>query len=153
MTSTSWKDGDMSNDARLVPDDSVAVVQRYLTCISELDVDGALAVVADDVIIEMPFVAQGQTQVQGEAAHSFLRALPKLFTQMRFFDVVIHGLTESGYVVAEFKSDGITRRGPPYPNRYVALFQVKDGKIGTLREYYDPNVVVSAFESKGAQGQ
>jgi ketosteroid isomerase-like protein len=144
-----WKDVDVTHDAQLADTDPVKVVQRYLACISELDVEGALAVVADDVTIEMPFAAEGLTRVvQGEAAHSFVRALPKLFTQMRFFDLVIHGLTDTGYVVAEFRSDGITRRGAPYPNRYVALFQVQDGKVTTLREYFDPNVSTAAFENK-----
>src|SRR4051812_11882034 len=126
--------------------DPVRVVQHYLSCISDLDAEAALTVMSAEVTIEMPFAAEGHTRaVQGEAAHSFLRALPKLFTQMHFFDVVLHGLTETGYVVAEFRSDGITRRGASYQNRYVALFQVEDGKITALREYFDPNVAVSAF--------
>ena len=146
----------MTKNAPTVGPDPVEVVRQYLNCISDLDVDGAVAVVADDIVIEMPFANEGGTRlVQGEAAHSFLRLLPKLFTQMRFYDVVIHGLTATGYVVAEFKSDGITRRGGLYPNRYVALFEVRDGKIATLREYFDPNVLTTAFELKvpGASSQ
>lgn len=136
-----------------LPDASspVDVVRYYLDCISDLDVDGALSVVADDAVIEMPFAAATGTRVvQGAAAHTFVRALPKLFTQMRFYDVVMHGLTESGVVVAEFKSDGITRKGVSYPNRYVAIFEVAGGKINALREYFDPNVLLSAFEPKSA---
>lgn len=129
--------------------DPVQVVQRYLQLVGDLDVDGALALVADDVTIEMPFAGpSGTPSAQGAAAHAFVRALPKLFTQMRFYDIVMHGLTESGLVVAEFKSDGITRKGVSYPNRYVALFEVRDGKIATLREYFDPNVLSQAFAPK-----
>jgi ketosteroid isomerase-like protein/3-phenylpropionate/cinnamic acid dioxygenase small subunit len=136
----------MTDHAHQEAVDPVAVVERYLSCISDLDVDGALVTLADDVIIEMPFAAAGGTRmVEGEAAHQFVAALPKVFTQMRFYDVVVHGLTQSGVVVAEFKSDGITRRGTRYPNRYVAVFEVDDGRITTLREYFDPNVLAAAF--------
>jgi ketosteroid isomerase-like protein len=73
--------------------------------------------------------------------------MPKLFEQLPMRDVVVHGHLSSGRIVAEYRSEGITRRGRPYVNTYVAFFEVRDARIAFWREYFDPNVVAAAFPS------
>jgi ketosteroid isomerase-like protein len=65
--------------------------------------------------------------------------------------VVVHGRLPSGQIVAEYRSDGITRAGRAYPNSYVAFFELRDGRIAFWREYFDPHVVAAAFPPAGSK--
>lgn len=124
----------------------VNVVRELIDRIGRLDVDGALELVADDVVLELPFRGDGgPRRLEGDAARRFVRAMPKLFATLPFHDVVVHGTLPSGQVVAEYASDGTTHAGRSYRNTYVALFEVRDGRIATWREYFDPTVIAAAF--------
>jgi len=129
------------------PDETLA--RRAIELMSELDVQGVLEILADDFTLEFPFRHDGGPRVlDADASRSFLRAMPKLFTRMHMYDVVIHGKTGSGWVIAEYKSDGLTKAGRAYPNRYVGFLQVIDGKLARWREYFDPEVVSAAFPAR-----
>lgn len=123
-----------------------AVVRELLARIGRLDVDAALELVTDDVVLELPFRADGgPRRLEGDDAKRFVRAMPKLFARLPFCEVVVHGNLPSGQVVAEYSSGGTTREGRPYRNAYVALFGIRDGRVATWREYFDPTVVAAAF--------
>jgi ketosteroid isomerase-like protein len=122
------------------------VVAQILGLVGSLDIDAARKLLDEDLLLELPFRGDGGPRVmRGKDALRFVGAMPALFSQLPFHDVVVHGALPSGAVVAEYKSDGITHGGRPYRNAYVALFRVTDGKIAEWREYFDPNVVSAAF--------
>jgi ketosteroid isomerase-like protein len=139
MTATS------GSDARL-PDE--AVVQRIIELIGTLDVAGVMELITDDFALEFPFRADGgPRRLEGDAARRFLQAMPKLFTRMDMHDIVVHGSTSSGEVVAEYRSNGLTKADRAYPNVYVGFLTIRHGKVALWREYFDPNVVAAAFPS------
>jgi ketosteroid isomerase-like protein len=73
------------------PDDDLDVVRAALGCESELDIDGALALTTDDLVLEFPFRGDGGPErLEGADAAAFMRALPTLFTRMQFSDVTLH---------------------------------------------------------------
>jgi uncharacterized protein len=132
----------------LTDHDDAAVVRRAIDFVGALDIEAAIALTTDDLVLELPFRADGgPRRLEGDDARRFMRSLPKLLAQMSFHDVVVHGQLPSGAVVAEYRSAGITRAGRDYPNAYVAFFCLRDGRIASWREYFDPNVVASAFPS------
>ncbi len=129
-------------------DHDTALARRVIELVGDLDISTVLEHVTDDFALEFPFRHDGgPTELEGDAAKSFLRAMPKLFTRMHMYDIVVHGKTASGWVVAEYKSDGLTKAGRSYPNRYVGFLQMRDGKVARWREYFDPEVVAGAFPS------
>ena len=71
--------------------------------------------------------------------------MPRLFACLPFPEVAVHGELPSGQVVAEYRSEGLTRSGRRYANSYVGFFGMRDGRIACWREYFDPNVVADAF--------
>jgi uncharacterized protein len=137
----------MSIDAnRSASDDACLLVRRLIELVGQFEIDEALELVVDDLVLEFPFRGDGgPRRVEGDAAKQFIRAIPKLFTQLPFHDIVVHGQPPSGDVVAEYRSDGITRRGRPYVNTYVGFFGLRSGRVATWREYFDPLVVANAF--------
>jgi ketosteroid isomerase-like protein len=127
-------------------DDDVAIVAEALRRVGELDMEGALALTTDDLHLELPFRNDGGPRVMdGADAARFFRSLNRLFDRMHLYDIVVHGQLPSGLVVAEYRSDGLTKQGRSYPNVYVAMFELRDGKISVWREFFDPNVVTAAF--------
>lgn len=128
------------------PMNDLEVVRAAIDRVSEFDIVGALALTTDDFVLELPFRGDGGPRhLEGEDAATFMRALPKLFSRMDFCDVTLHGPVPSGVIVAEYRSNGLTRGGRPYANTYVAFFRLRDHRIAAWREYFDPLVVSAAF--------
>jgi uncharacterized protein len=126
--------------------DGVGIVRRLIERVGALDIDGVMALLADDFVLELPFrVDGGPRRLVGEEAKSFIKLMPKLFSQLPFVDVTIHGPVPSGQIVAEYRSEGVTRNGRPYENAYVGFFEVEDGRVAAWREYFDPTVIATAF--------
>jgi uncharacterized protein len=124
----------------------VDVVARAIQAVSDLDAAEARRWVADDLVLELPFRPRGFPRtLVGPDAHSFIRAMDRIFERMDFHDVVIHGPTPSGVIAAEYKSNGITKAGRPYLNAYAAFFEVADGRVARWREYFNPDVVAEAL--------
>jgi ketosteroid isomerase-like protein len=123
------------------------LVRRIVDLVGALDVHAAVELVTDDLVLEFPFRGDGgPRRLEGDAAKAFITDLPKLFARMSFQDVVVHGQLPSGQVVVEYRSDGLTRAGRSYPNRYVGFFTLRDGRVAVWREYFDPDVVTEAFQ-------
>jgi ketosteroid isomerase-like protein len=140
---------DVRHDEGVPPlsaDRETAVVRQVLDLVGRLEVEAALELVTEDLVLELPFRGDGgPRRLAGDEAKGFIRALPKLLAQLDFRDVTVHGRLASGQVVAEYRSEGRTHGGRPYPNAYVGFFVLRDGRICSWREYFDPTVVAAAF--------
>lgn len=124
----------------------VHVVRHVLELVGELNIDEVMPLLSDDLALEMPFRQDGGPRIlHGGQARSFVAGMPELFSQLNFYDVVVHGRLPSGIVVAEYRSDGRTRAGRKYRNAYVAFLTVRNHQVATWREYFDPSVVTDAF--------
>jgi uncharacterized protein len=122
------------------------IVERAIRAMGELDIDEVRRWVADDLVLELPFRGGDfPTTLIGPDAHAFMALVKRLFSRMDFFEVTVHGATASGVIAAEYKSNGLTKAGRPYPNVYAAFFDVRDGKITRWREYFNPDVVAAAM--------
>ena len=126
----------------------VDVVTAALERIGGLDIEAALELADPDFVLELPYRADGgPNRMTGADAAKFMRVLPKLFSRMRFSDVTLHQGVTPGHVIAEYRSDGLTRDGRPYRNTYISVFELRDGRIVLWREYFDPSVIAQAFAS------
>lgn len=127
----------------------VQVVRELIARIGRLEVEAALELVTDDLVLELPFRGDGAPRrLEADAARRFVWAMPKPFATLSFPEVVVHGALPSGQVVAEYASDGVTRAGRPYRNAYVAFFTVRDGRVAAWREYFDPTAIAAAFPAE-----
>jgi uncharacterized protein len=127
-------------------EDGSSIVQRLIERVGTLDIDAALELTTEDLVLDLPFRADGGPRhLEGKAARSFVAAMPKLFSRLPFPEIVVHGALPSGEIVAEYRSEGETRSGREYSNVYVGFFMLREGRIASWREYFDPNVVSAAF--------
>lgn len=69
----------------------------------------------------------------------------------RFSFEVINITAEEERVIIEAKSSGLGPGDAEYENNYLMIFFVRDGKLHTVREYFDPFNVLAYIEQWPAQ--
>jgi ketosteroid isomerase-like protein len=123
-------------------------VDRLLDAVSRLDMASAGDLFADDGVLELPNRADGHPRriVGRRDVERFLGLLPKLFEDLPLLDRQYYETTDPSVVVVEYRSDGRTRTGRPYHNRYIAILRLDaDGKVALWREYFDPTAIAEAL--------
>ena len=54
-------------------------------------------------------------------------------------------ITDGEVVVVEFESRGTNPAGKPYAIEFTEVFEIRDGKIGSIKVYLDPEEVARAM--------
>ena len=106
---------------------------------------------ADDVVWELPFApALGHpARVSGRAeVVKFAAWFAGAVENFRFFDVRVQAFADPEAAVAEVKGEGrIKATGRTYRQDYVVFLRASSGKIGLLREYFDPTRAAKAMNA------
>jgi len=125
---------------------SVAVVERFFAALEAMDVDAFLEVWADDAVQEMPFAPDGfPSRLDGkEDVRRQYGGLPEAYEGMRF-PRQLHPTTDPAVVIAEYEGSIALRAGGRYDNRYIGVFEVRDGRLRRFVEYFNPEVLAAAF--------
>jgi ketosteroid isomerase-like protein len=116
------------------------VVVRYVEAVR----DGDLAVVRDSFAENATWDYPGDVPLSGtwrgrdRIVDEFLGGVGGLFEPgSPVFIELTHVVAEGAAVVAEWTSRATTRDGGAYDNRCIGVFEVRDGKIVSVREYAD----------------
>ncbi|WP_030680016.1 nuclear transport factor 2 family protein [Streptomyces rimosus] len=114
------------------------------------DMDGWIALCADDVLVEFPFAPPGYpTQLVGRAAladylgdyteHIDLRDIPHL---------KIHLTDDPNTVIAEMQATGrVVATGVPYELAYIVVLTAEHGRITRYRDYWNPLAVPASMNA------
>src|SRR5262249_2524153 len=103
---------------------------------------------ADDIEFETPFApADRAPRVVGRGpVTDALTRLSSTFEGFVFeLDAMYPGADGETIVAEDHSSGTVKRNGKLYGNRYVGIFQVRDGAVARWREYYNPLVLTSAM--------
>lgn len=103
---------------------------------------------AEDGAMEFPFAPDGigETLVGKPALSAHFKSIGGMLSISAIKDVEVHR-ADSDTVVVEFACEGVVvPTGKPYPQRYVSVIKLKDGKIVRYRDYWNPLVLNTAFE-------
>lgn len=57
---------------------------------------------------------------------------------------------DGDYVVVEASGDNLTKAGKPYNNDYCFVFRLSDGRLRTVTEYFDSELVTAALGDPGS---
>lgn len=127
-----------------------AIVQAFLDKLGhENDIDGLLALIADDVVVETPFSPEGlPTRFEGKAEidarfGDARRPMP-YFT---FLDTQIFATEDRELWFVTCRSEGEQADGRRYTNIYCWMLRIRDGRIIWWREYYDPQKVMPFLDN------
>jgi uncharacterized protein len=122
--------------------DKLAVVEAAFRGIAAGDADAMLADYADDVVLELPYGDPPGKRIEGkEEVRRYLRAAFEVFRfELRILEV--HELADPEMLVLEYESAGrMLTTGAPYANRYIGVYRFVDGRVVSVREFYDPSRV------------
>lgn len=127
--------------------DASAVVGAFFDRLREGDLEGFLALWARDAVMEMPFAAPGlPTGFRGlDELELFWRTVFAEMAEVDFEGLEIEALARPGWWMSRQEGRIRLADGRPYDNRYICLFEVRDGVITAYHEYYNPLLVVGAF--------
>lgn len=143
-----------SADSAALRVSNMDIARRYLEAINAWDFAAMRAMLASDVVFEMPFAPAGfERRIDGlEKVMAFLVQVPGVVVDgsENLHDIVIDTLsTNPNEIVAEYKSNmKLIPTGLGYTNEYVTRFSIRDGKITRFAEYYDAGRLVLALGGK-----
>ena len=114
------------------------LVLRAFAAVGAGDADAQVANYTEDIVLEFPFTDPPTVVLGRSAVHERLTKAFKVFQ----FDLEIsdvHACLDPDELIVEFTGSGsYLPNGAPYENRYIAVFNFRDGKICRQREYFDP---------------
>jgi ketosteroid isomerase-like protein len=126
------------------------LVRAYFIALEEKDLEGLVAILTEDAVLEMPFDVAGTNNprdlwrgTDGAAAH-YSQAFTDV-ASISFTDVAISPTIDPDVVFAEALGEMAMVNGRPYNNRYVFRFDLRDGKIQRIREYGNPVTSAISF--------
>lgn len=128
------------------------VAERWIMGDVNKDKEAKLGVMAEDMVLEIPFNESGKTEEGHFRRYSgkdeIVSFIDTAFAAEKSVKLVSSEYIESAdgrtvFVEARGEVEMIT--GKIYRNRYVLRFDIEDGKIKCLREFYNPITSAVAF--------
>jgi ketosteroid isomerase-like protein len=123
--------------------EGVGTVTALIEAEGRRDIDAMLALLAEDVVLDMPFAPGGGALLHGrEAVGDALRAAIEpgagLYELWRMWPLEVHGTSTPGLCFAVFAASARTWDGRAYDQTYIGRFEVRDGLVAVWREWFDP---------------
>ena len=118
-----------------------AVVESFFRKLGhENDIDGWLALIAEDVVVESPFARAGRTnRTEGrQQVDERFGGVRRGMRSMEFLDITILATEDPELWVATCRSEAVQTNGTPYGNIYCWMFRVQNERLVWWREYADP---------------
>ena len=117
-----------------------AVVREYYARLGRLDIEGAVALYAEDVAGEMPYAPPGvPTHLPDRAAIlAYARRFPGLYRRLEIRRLTVSPMLDPERVVAEWEAEIETAGGQRLHNTLVVLFRLRDGRIVHIKEFFNP---------------
>ena len=117
------------------------IVLSFLEALSRGDREAARAAFHEDATWQYPPSLGGPGRHEGRDAifDVYFAVDEKLYeTGTREYDIEILGAVAEGQRVAvEMRHRGRTRKGRPYESDYHVVYELRDGRIQAVREYFD----------------
>jgi hypothetical protein len=100
-----------------------------------------------DIVVEFPYapsLGESASHVGKEAVMQYLKAMFARLTTFKFENVKITAATEPSVFFCEYEVNTKTSRGEPYHQVYINKLRFNDGKLVSLREFWNPKWIIDA---------
>ena len=141
-------------DDFLFLDKSTQLVKRALRDQLAPGATGYLDLFHDDAVFEFPYAPGGAVRQEGKAQMAaYLRSIAGGNALDAFVLTAAYPMSDGHTTVLEYESRGHDRAsGRPYRQHYLGIYQVTDGRLTLIREYFNPLAVLEAA-GKNPEGQ
>ncbi|MFR9787649.1 nuclear transport factor 2 family protein [Streptomyces sp. MB22_4] len=129
------------------PTSPAELYRHSLRLLLDKDIPAWVALWAEDGLMEFPFAPEGRPRrLEGkEAIAAYMRPYPDHIDLHDFPDLRIHQTTDPETIVVEMRGVGrVVGTGAPYDMTYIAVVTVRDGRITSYRDYWNPLAVLEA---------
>jgi ketosteroid isomerase-like protein len=113
-----------------------ALIRRLMDRQAACDWDALRDILADDAVFEMPFINEryaGKEEIIARWRPSLER-----MNGAHFYDIALRPLADAGWYVGRFRNTcTVSTTGLTYDQDYIAMFQVRDGKVAVFQEFFD----------------
>jgi ketosteroid isomerase-like protein len=127
------------------------IAKSFINSLTKRDAAAAIALLHDDAVLEMPYpLASGENKygthkMWGEPLRIYVKGIVERNSKIAFDNVVWYE-TDRDTVILEANGDLVrSKDGLRYQNKYLILFETRDGKVITWREYFNPVVAARTF--------
>jgi ketosteroid isomerase-like protein len=122
------------------------IVDAFYEASNRGDVESCLALLADDV----KWTNIGSTKYSGTCigkADLTAKLLGPVFGQLKagITATVDNVIAEDDFVAVQLRGKAETKDGRPYNNTYCHVFQIHDGKVCEVTEYFDTELASSVL--------
>ncbi|MDJ0567569.1 MAG: nuclear transport factor 2 family protein [Pleurocapsa sp. MO_192.B19] len=127
---------------------TVQVVSDFFNLLETMNIEQWIDLWTEDGVHHMPYAPSGfPNRVEGKTAiYRHFNVLPKTIKRMAFVDRKIYPMLNSDQVFAEYRGEvEIADTGRPYNNNYCGLFQLRENRLVSVTEYFNPLVFIEAF--------
>jgi ketosteroid isomerase-like protein len=140
------KDSQMNSQT----DEALNVAMSIIDALTRRDPEGMISLMDEGIVLEVAFPmvkgenVTGSKRQTGKAVHAYAQDLKRLTKQMRFSNVIWR-TTNDGLALFEADGDTILSDGRLYPNHYLMVFEVANGKVIRWRQYHNPVNAIRAY--------
>ncbi|MFF1724808.1 nuclear transport factor 2 family protein [Streptomyces sviceus] len=123
------------------PTSPVDLYRHSLRLLLDKNIPAWVDLWAEDGLMEFPFAPAGRPQrLEGkEAVAAYMRPYPDHIDLHDFPDLRIHQTTDPQTIVVEMRGVGrLVQTGAPFDMTYIAVVTVRDGRITSYRDYWNP---------------
>ncbi|MFE2216614.1 nuclear transport factor 2 family protein [Streptomyces canus] len=126
------------------PTSPVDLYRHSLRLLLDKNIPAWVDLWAEDGLMEFPFAPADRPQrLEGkEAVAAYMRHYPDHIDLHDFPDLRIHRTTDPQTIVVEMRGVGrLVKTGAPFDMTYIAVVTVRDGRITSYRDYWNPLAV------------
>jgi len=126
---------------------AIAMLAHALDGLTRGEVGPWVGMFHEDGAMEFPFAPEGYARrIAGKAAlTSYLAEFPNHFRIDRVLRFIAHLAVDPATLVVEFSVEGsAVKTGRPYNQEYVGIITLREGKIATYRDYWNPIIALRA---------
>ncbi|GAA2874232.1 nuclear transport factor 2 family protein [Streptomyces mexicanus] len=119
--------------------------RHSLRLLLDKNIPAWVALWAEDGLMEFPFAPEGwPRRLEGrEAVAEYMRHYPDHIDLHDFPDLRIHRTTDPQTIVVEMRGVGrLVQTDAPFDMTYIAVVTVRDGRIASYRDYWNPLTVL-----------
>ena len=121
------------------------LLRAFLEAVSTTDFHRLEEICSADLAVELPY-NDPPTHLEGFAAYRAAVEPSLEIFRFRLDLGEIHEGRDPDLLFAEYTSDGIAvPTGKPYRNTYIGVFRFREGRLVSLREFFNPAIAAEAL--------
>lgn len=128
------------------PTSPLDLYRHSLRLLLDKNIPGWVGLWADDGVMEFPFAPDGwPARLEGrEAIAAYMRDYPDHIDLQDFPELRIHETTDPEIIVVEMRGVGrLVETGSAFDMTYIAVVTIRDGRIASYRDYWNPLAVLA----------